>query len=75
MNVKPGDLPTTEDLAAYLKIPNSTLDKLVREGNIPPRRSACTGASGKRPSNTGLRKCEQVTPIQEKIDNGRTARR
>ena len=30
-----GDVLTIEDLSGYLKIPKSTLYKLVREGNIP----------------------------------------
>lgn len=32
---KPGDVLTIEELSAYLKIPKSTLYKLVREGKIP----------------------------------------
>lgn len=31
----PGDVLTIEDLANYLKIPKSTLYKLVREGTVP----------------------------------------
>lgn len=30
-----GDVLTIEDLSGYLKIPKSTLYKLVREGKIP----------------------------------------
>lgn len=33
-----GDVLTIEELAAYLKIPKSTLYKLVREGNIPSQK-------------------------------------
>lgn len=33
-----GDVLTIEDLAAYLKIPKSTLYKLVREGGIPSQK-------------------------------------
>ncbi len=35
MDEKPGDVLTIEELAAYLKIPKSTLYKLVREGKVP----------------------------------------
>jgi len=35
INENPGDVLTIEELAAYLKIPKSTLYKLVREGKIP----------------------------------------
>jgi len=35
MDEKPGDVLTIEELSAYLKIPKSTLYKLVREGKIP----------------------------------------
>lgn len=36
MMVEPsGDVLTIDDLAVYLKIPKSTLYKLVREGSVP----------------------------------------
>lgn len=38
MNETPGDVLTIEELAAYLKIPKSTLYKLVREGRIPSQK-------------------------------------
>jgi len=38
MDNKPGDVLTIEELAAYLKIPKSTLYKLVREGKIPSQK-------------------------------------
>jgi excisionase family DNA binding protein len=38
MNRKPGDVLTIDELAAYLKIPKSTLYKLVREGKIPSQK-------------------------------------
>lgn len=38
MDEKPGDVLTIEELAAYLKIPKSTLYKLVREGRIPSQK-------------------------------------
>jgi excisionase family DNA binding protein len=38
MEEKPGDVLTIEELAAYLKIPKSTLYKLVREGRIPSQK-------------------------------------
>ena len=38
MNEKPGEVMTIEELAAYLKIPKSTLYKLVREGKIPSQK-------------------------------------
>jgi excisionase family DNA binding protein len=38
MAKKPGDVLTIEELAAYLKIPKSTLYKLVREGRIPSQK-------------------------------------
>ena len=34
----PGDVLTIEELAAYLKIPKSTLYKIVREGKIPSQK-------------------------------------
>ena len=35
MDEEPGDVLTIEELSAYLKIPKSTLYKLVREGKVP----------------------------------------
>ncbi len=35
---KPGDVLTIGELAVYLKIPKSTLYKLVREGKIPSQK-------------------------------------
>ena len=35
MKNKPDDVLTIDELSAYLKIPKSTLYKLVREGKIP----------------------------------------
>jgi len=35
MDDKLGDVLTIEELSAYLKIPKSTLYKLVREGKVP----------------------------------------
>ncbi len=35
MKTEPGDVLTLEELSAYLKIPRSTLYKIVREGRIP----------------------------------------
>jgi excisionase family DNA binding protein len=35
MNEKLSDVLTIEELSAYLKIPKSTLYKLVREGKVP----------------------------------------
>ncbi len=35
MDEKPDDVLTIEELADYLKIPKSTLYKLVREGKVP----------------------------------------
>ncbi len=35
MAEKPGDVLTIDELSAYLKIPKSTLYKLVREGKVP----------------------------------------
>ena len=35
---QPGDVLTIEELAAYLKIPKSTLYKIVREGKIPSQK-------------------------------------
>jgi len=35
---KPSEVLTIEDLAVYLKIPKSTLYKLVREGKIPSQK-------------------------------------
>lgn len=34
----PSDVMTVDELAAYLKIPKSTLYKLVREGQIPSQK-------------------------------------
>jgi len=38
MDEKPDDILTIEELAVYLKIPKSTLYKLVREGKIPSQK-------------------------------------
>ena len=38
MDEKPGGVLTIEELSAYLKIPRSTLYKLVREGRIPSQK-------------------------------------
>jgi excisionase family DNA binding protein len=38
MDIKPDDILTIEELAVYLKIPKSTLYKLVREGKIPSQK-------------------------------------
>ncbi len=35
MDEKTGDVLTSEEMSAYLKIPKSTLYKLVREGKVP----------------------------------------
>ncbi|GIX46028.1 MAG: DNA-binding protein [Candidatus Tectimicrobiota bacterium] len=35
MSQRPGDVLTIDELSAYLKIPKSTLYKLVREGKVP----------------------------------------
>jgi len=35
---KPGDVLTIEELSVYLKIPKSTLYKLVREGRVPSQK-------------------------------------
>lgn len=38
MDELPGGVLTIEELATYLKIPKSTLYKLVREGKIPSQK-------------------------------------
>ena len=38
MDEKPGGVLTIKELSAYLKIPMSTLYKLVREGKIPSQK-------------------------------------
>ena len=38
MDKKIGDVLTTKELSVYLKIPKSTLYKLVREGKVPARK-------------------------------------
>jgi excisionase family DNA binding protein len=38
MHENPGDVLTIDELAAYLKIPKSTLYKIVREGKIPSQK-------------------------------------
>jgi len=38
MYEKPGDVLTIEELSIYLKIPKSTLYKLVREGKVPAQK-------------------------------------
>ena len=35
---KPGEILTMDELAVYLKIPKSTLYKLVREGKVPSQK-------------------------------------
>jgi len=38
MDEKPGEVLTIVELSTYLKIPKSTLYKLVREGKIPSQK-------------------------------------
>ena len=38
MDEKTGDVLTIEDLSIYLKIPKSTLYKLVRESKVPAQK-------------------------------------
>ncbi len=38
MDEKTDSVMTIEELSAYLKVPKSTLYKLVREGNIPSQK-------------------------------------
>ncbi|MBA7671074.1 hypothetical protein ES703_79225 [subsurface metagenome] len=38
MDKIPGDVLTIEELSVYLKIPKSTLYKLVREGKVPSQK-------------------------------------
>lgn len=38
MDKKPGDVLTIEELSIYLKIPKSTLYKLVWEGKVPSQK-------------------------------------
>ncbi|MEC4676633.1 MAG: helix-turn-helix domain-containing protein [Nitrospirota bacterium] len=38
MDEKTSDILTIEDLSIYLKIPKSTLYKLVREGKVPSQK-------------------------------------
>ena len=38
MDEKPSDVLTIQELSAYLRIPRSTLYKLVREGRVPPQK-------------------------------------
>ena len=38
MDEKMGDVLTIEELSVYLKIPKSTLYKLVREGKVPSQK-------------------------------------
>jgi excisionase family DNA binding protein len=38
MDDTPGDVLTIDELSVYLKIPKSTLYKLVREGKVPSQK-------------------------------------
>ena len=38
MDEKPSDVLTIEEMSAYLRIPRSTLYKLVREGKVPSQK-------------------------------------
>jgi excisionase family DNA binding protein len=38
MAEKPGDVLNIDELASYLKIPRSTLYKIVREGKVPSQK-------------------------------------
>lgn len=41
MDERLGDVLTIDELAAYLKVPRSTLYKVVREGKIPSQKIGC----------------------------------
>lgn len=86
MHDKPGDILTIEELALYLKIPKSTLYKLVREGKIPSqkigrhwrfRKGAIDHWLEELPATTGTAQAG-THPVKHdpgEIGNGRVARR
>lgn len=41
VDARPAEVLTIEELSAYLKIPKSTLYKLVREGKVPCQKIGC----------------------------------
>ena len=64
MDDKPGDVLTIEELAAYLKIPKSTLYKLVREGRNPSQKIGRHWRFRKGATDHWLEETPPKTPTQ-----------
>lgn len=67
MDKKLGDVLTIKELSAYLKIPKSTLYKLVREGKVPCQKIGHHWCFQKEAIDTGWKRCTAIRQI------GRTA--
>jgi excisionase family DNA binding protein len=62
MNKKIGDVLTIEELAVYLKIPKSTLYKVVRAGKIPSQKVGRHWRFRKEAIDDWLTKTRQPSP-------------
>jgi excisionase family DNA binding protein len=64
MDERPGDVLTIEELSAYLKIPKSTLYKLVREGKVPCQKVGRHWRFRKEAIDRWLENLPAVSPAQ-----------
>ena len=70
-----GDILTIVELAAYLKIPTSTLYKLVREGKIPSQKIGRHWRFRKGAIDRWLEETRANDTAEKEIAHGRTTRR
>jgi len=63
MKKSTGDVLTIEELAIYLKIPKSTLYKLVREGKIPSHKIGRRWRFHKRSIERWLERAEEANHV------------
>jgi excisionase family DNA binding protein len=73
MDGKIGDVLTIEELSVYLKIPKSTLYKLVREGKVPSQKVGRHWRFRKEAIDRWLDET-QTEWIQRENSNGRATR-
>ena len=75
MAKKLGDILTIVELADYLKIPTSTLYKLVREGKIPSQKIGRHWRFLKGAIDRWLDETRADDPAEKEITHGRVSRR